>query len=43
MVPGVSRRGEPGIRLRDGLEKTYGWIYDQMAQQGKDKGAAGRG
>ena len=22
---------EPGIRLRDGLEKTYAWIYDQMA------------
>jgi nucleoside-diphosphate-sugar epimerase len=21
---------EPGIRLRDGLEKTYRWIYDQM-------------
>jgi len=25
---------EPGIRLRDGLEKTYAWIYDQfMARQ----------
>src|SRR5213082_1422391 len=22
---------EPGIRLREGLEKTYAWIYDQMA------------
>lgn len=22
---------EPSIRLRDGLEKTYAWIYDQMA------------
>jgi GDP-D-mannose 3',5'-epimerase len=22
---------EPGIRLRDGLEKTYRWIYDEMA------------
>jgi GDP-D-mannose 3',5'-epimerase len=21
---------EPGIRLRDGLEKTYRWIYDEM-------------
>jgi len=21
---------EPGIKLRDGLEKTYAWIYDQM-------------
>ncbi len=26
---------EPGIRLRDGLEKTYRWIYDQMMQQQK--------
>jgi nucleoside-diphosphate-sugar epimerase len=25
---------EPGIRLRDGLEKTYRWIYDEMV---KDK------
>jgi GDP-D-mannose 3', 5'-epimerase len=23
---------EPGIKLRDGLEKTYAWIYDQMAK-----------
>ena len=23
---------EPSIRLRDGLEKTYRWIYDQMAK-----------
>jgi len=22
---------EPSISLRDGLEKTYGWIYDQLA------------
>jgi nucleoside-diphosphate-sugar epimerase len=21
---------EPSLRLRDGLEKTYRWIYDQM-------------
>jgi nucleoside-diphosphate-sugar epimerase len=21
---------EPGIRLRDGLERTYAWIHDQM-------------
>src|SRR5207302_9989525 len=21
----------PGTRLRDGLEKTYAWIYDQVA------------
>jgi len=25
---------EPGIRLRDGLEKTYRWIYDQMIGSG---------
>jgi nucleoside-diphosphate-sugar epimerase len=24
---------EPGVRLRDGLEKTYSWIYDQIIQQ----------
>jgi nucleoside-diphosphate-sugar epimerase len=24
---------EPSIRLRDGLEKTYRWIHDQMATQ----------
>jgi nucleoside-diphosphate-sugar epimerase len=24
---------EPCIRLRDGLEKTYRWIYDQMTQK----------
>src|SRR5262244_2538134 len=23
---------EPSIRLRDGMEKTYAWIYDQIAQ-----------
>ncbi|MDB6029077.1 MAG: dependent epimerase/dehydratase family protein [Verrucomicrobiales bacterium] len=23
---------EPCVRLRDGLEKTYGWIYDQMTK-----------
>ncbi len=23
---------EPGIRLRDGLEKTYHWIYDQVTR-----------
>jgi nucleoside-diphosphate-sugar epimerase len=23
---------EPGIKLRDGLEKTYAWIYDQIVQ-----------
>ena len=22
---------EPGIRLRDGLEKTYQWIFDEMS------------
>lgn len=25
---------EPSIRLRDGLEKTYRWIYDQMVKAG---------
>jgi nucleoside-diphosphate-sugar epimerase len=24
---------EPGTRLRDGMEKTYRWIYDQMASK----------
>lgn len=24
---------EPGIRLKDGLEKTYRWIYDEMAKE----------
>jgi GDP-D-mannose 3',5'-epimerase len=26
---------EPSICLEDGLEKTYRWIYDQMAAPGK--------
>jgi len=26
---------EPGIRLRDGMEKTYRWIYDQIASGSK--------
>jgi nucleoside-diphosphate-sugar epimerase len=29
---------EPGIRLKDGLEKTYRWIYDEMARE-KRQGA----
>jgi len=29
---------EPGIRLEDGLEKTYAWIYDQMAGAQKQPG-----
>jgi len=35
---------EPSVRLRDGLEKTYRWIYDQMvgADKGQTKGQAGR-
>jgi nucleoside-diphosphate-sugar epimerase len=33
---------EPSIRLRDGLEKTYRWIHDQMANAGKDPGQAAR-
>ena len=28
---------EPGIRLRDGLEKTYAWIYDQIAEGKTDR------
>ena len=24
---------EPSISLRDGLEKTYGWIYDQLSSR----------
>jgi nucleoside-diphosphate-sugar epimerase len=24
---------EPGVKLHDGMEKTYKWIYDQMASQ----------
>jgi len=23
---------QPNTRLRDGMEKTYRWIYDQMVQ-----------
>jgi nucleoside-diphosphate-sugar epimerase len=30
---------EPGIRLKDGLEKTYRWIYDEMT---KEKSRAAR-
>jgi nucleoside-diphosphate-sugar epimerase len=25
---------EPSITLREGLEKTYGWIFDQIKAQG---------
>ena len=28
---------EPNTKLRDGLEKTYRWIYDQMASKAKSK------
>ena len=24
---------EPNIKLRDGMEKTYRWIYDQMTKK----------
>ena len=24
---------EPDTKLRDGMEKTYRWIYDQMARR----------
>jgi len=26
---------EPNTRLRDGMEKAYRWIYDQMSSQRK--------
>ena len=29
---------EPSIRLRDGIEKTYRWIYDQIKNPGKARG-----
>jgi nucleoside-diphosphate-sugar epimerase len=29
---------EPGIRLRDGMEKTYRWIYDQIKNPDKAQG-----
>jgi nucleoside-diphosphate-sugar epimerase len=29
---------EPGIRLRDGMERTYRWIYDQMVSAGAKTG-----
>jgi nucleoside-diphosphate-sugar epimerase len=29
---------EPSIRLRDGIEKTYRWIYDQIQNPGKARG-----
>lgn len=30
---------EPSTRLRDGLERTYAWIYDQMAPRPQKAGA----
>jgi GDP-D-mannose 3', 5'-epimerase len=27
---------EPSTRLRDGLERTYGWIHDQMVSQARE-------
>jgi nucleoside-diphosphate-sugar epimerase len=31
---------EPGIRLRDGMEKTYAWIYEEyLKTYGKPSGA----
>jgi nucleoside-diphosphate-sugar epimerase len=30
---------EPSTRLRDGLEKTYAWIHDQIVQGVRDKSA----
>ena len=26
---------EPSMTLRDGMEKTYRWIYDQMVASGR--------
>jgi nucleoside-diphosphate-sugar epimerase len=34
---------EPGTRLRDGLEKTYTWIYDQYGTWQKAGMPAGAG
>src|SRR5262249_48208880 len=31
---------EPNVRLRDGLEKTYRWIYDEMAGGKGDRSTA---
>jgi nucleoside-diphosphate-sugar epimerase len=31
---------EPSTRLRDGLERTYRWIYDQMAPQSAKRAAS---
>ena len=28
---------EPNVRLRDGMEKTYAWIYDQMVKGKTEK------
>jgi GDP-D-mannose 3', 5'-epimerase len=28
---------EPGIRLRDGLEKTYAWIFDEIKRNAKSR------
>ena len=30
---------EPNIRLRDGLEKTYQWIYGEMVKSGEPQPA----
>jgi len=28
---------EPNIRLRDGMEKTYAWIYNEIARERKSR------
>jgi nucleoside-diphosphate-sugar epimerase len=33
---------EPSIRLRDGMEKTYRWIYDEMRKSGTERRAVFR-
>lgn len=34
---------EPSVRLKDGLERTYAWIYDQYMEQKRDAVPAGVG
>jgi nucleoside-diphosphate-sugar epimerase len=28
---------EPGVRLRDGLEKTYAWIHEEIKRNAKSR------
>jgi len=36
-------RWEPSIRLADGLERTYRWIYDQLSARGRERAVSGSG